>query len=343
MTEALHLIPEMFRTPPPEVSAAEAQAIAARLFGLEGGLTRLSSERDVNFCLETRQGPRYLLKISNEKEPLEHTELQIAVLRHLERTAPDLPVPRALPTLDGAFHAPHASGGRIRLLSFLEGTLLYGLPRAQALRRSVGGVGARLNRAMAGLVTSYDGPRILWDLKNAGDLAAMTGAIAAPDLRRRIEGRIQDFQRRILPGLGAMRWQIVHGDLNPHNLLCDAAGRSVVGILDFGDIVRTPMVCDAAVSASYQIDFSDPLGSAGEFIAAWHAEFPLLGPEIDLLPDLIATRLMTIITVASWRAERYPDNAAYILRNVPNATKGFDVLFDMAPGEMAAALRGALD
>ncbi len=339
MTGAMGGIPEILRTSPPEVGEAEARQIAHEVFGLTGELTRLSSERDVNYCVQARSGRRFLLKISNEKEPEAYTELQIASLRHLENAAPDLPVPRALQTLEGAFHLPHASGGRIRLLSFLEGTLLTGVPRSPILRRSVARAGARLNQALAGLEPVYGGPKLLWDLKNAGELASMTDAIVSPDLRRRVNTRIDDFRCRVLPLLAAMRWQVVHGDLNPNNLLCDPDGQQVVGILDFGDIVRTPTVCDVAVAASYQIDFSDPIATAVEFVAAWHAESPLLDTEIDLLPDLIATRLMTVITVASWRADRYPENAEYIMRNVANATAGFDALCSMAPAEMKRALR----
>lgn len=342
MIETLEGIPELLRTPPPAVDEAEAESIARELYGLSGQLTRLSSERDVNYCLRVASGTQYLLKITNEKEPREYTDLQVAALRHLEKVAPDLPVPRNLRTLSGAFHAPHASGGRIRLLSYLEGTLLHTLPRQFALRRSVARAGAQLNKALTKLRTDYGGPKLLWDLKNTGDLAAMTEAIESPSLRHKIDGRIADFRTRMLPLLANVRWQVVHGDLNPHNLLASPDGQRIVGILDFGDLAQTALVCDVAVTASYQIDFSDPLTSATEFLSAWHLEFPLEPAEIDILPDLIAARLVTIITIASWRAARYPENADYILRNVTNATNGLEILCGMAPHKMTNALREVL-
>ncbi|TDK51398.1 phosphotransferase [Antarcticimicrobium luteum] len=332
-------VPDMLQTPPPSVDETEAACIARDFYGLSGDLLRLSSERDVNYCLSTGSGSRYLLKIANEKEPVEYTDLQVSVLRHLEKVAPDLPVPRNLPTLSGEFHAPRASGGRIRLLSFLEGSLLTAPPSDAAMRRSVADAGARLTRALSSLDADYGGPKLLWDLKNAACLAELTEAIESPRLRDRVERGISDFKDRVLPRLDGMRWQLVHGDLNPQNLLTSADGQRVVGILDFGDLVRTPLVCDVAVTASYQIDFTDPLRTAAEFVSAWHAEFPLQDAEIAILPDLIATRLITIITVASWRAARYPANAEYILRNVTNATKGLDTLCDLAPDELANALR----
>ena len=66
----------------------------------------------------------------------------------------------------------------------------------------------------------------------------------------------------IAPQFPDWRWQVVHNDLNPHNVLCapDAPDR-IAGVLDFGDMVRTPLVCDLAVAAAYRIDRDDPIGS----------------------------------------------------------------------------------
>ena len=41
--------------------------------------------------------------------------------------------------------------------------------------------------------------------------------------------------------------------------------------------------------------------------------------ELDILFDLIATRMVLTVTISAWRASRYPDNAAYILRNCEKA------------------------
>jgi len=37
--------------------------------------------------------------------------------------------------------------------------------------------------------------------------------------------------------------------------------------------------------------------------------------ESEILYDLMATRMVTTIVISSWRAARYPENRAYILRN----------------------------
>ena len=132
------------------------------------------------------------------------------------------------------------------------------------------------------------------------------------------------------PALPHLRWQVIHGDLNPHNLLGDpAAPDRVTGILDFGDMVRTPRVCDAAIAASYQIDPDRTADSLAAFTAAWAATDPFTDEEAALLPLMIATRMVTTLAITAFRAARYPENAPYILRNAPSATAGLIALFPL--------------
>ena len=343
MNDPLMSVSELLRTEPPAVDVEHAQEIAFELYGVSGAFTRLSSERDVNFCIRTGAGEAFLFKVTNSKEPIAFTDFQIAALKHLERCAPDLPVPRHIPNRQGEPHAPHVSGGRVRMLSYLEGQMLYDHDISSALRRSVAKTAAQLDLALADFDSAYGGPELLWDIKNAAKLATMVNAIRLPELRNLVEEHIEHFRLRMSPRLADLRSQVVHGDLNPHNILIEPATEAVTGLLDFGDMVRTPLVCDVAVTASYQMDIADPLRTVTEFASVWNAEYPLLEEEIEILPDLIATRLVTVITVASWRAERYPENARYILRNVERARLILSALMSMKPGQMAKALKATLE
>lgn len=334
-------VSELLRTEPPLLSVEEAREIALDLYGVTGEFTRLSSERDANFCIRTGDGSAFLFKVTNSKEPLEFTDFQIGALQHLECHAPDIPVPRHIPNRWGEPHAPHGSGGRVRLLSYLEGQLLYGREISPTLRRSIAATAARLAQSLASYESDYGGPELLWDIKNAEKLSPMVHAISSTELRDMVEKHIEHFRFGIVPKLTSLRSQVVHGDLNPHNIL--ASPEEVTGLLDFGDMVRTPLVCDVAITASYQMDMADPLRTMGQFVAAWNAEYPLLESEVEILPDLIATRLVTVITVASWRAERYPENAAYILRNVERAGQSLAALTSMGMERVGTMLKVSLE
>ena len=79
------------------------------------------------------------------------------------------------------------------------------------------------------------------------------------------------------------------------------------------------------------------------FVAAYHAVYPLLAEEIDILFDLIALRQAMTVTITEWRATLYPDNKAYILRNHPRAAAALDVLDRIGRVDGTARLRQACD
>src|SRR4051794_4896054 len=81
-------------SPAPPVSVADAEALAAEEFGISGVAHRLTGEKDANFRVVADGGRQYVLKAAHPAESWQETDLQSSVLVHLERTAPDLPLPR---------------------------------------------------------------------------------------------------------------------------------------------------------------------------------------------------------------------------------------------------------
>jgi hypothetical protein len=63
--------------------------------------------------------------------------------------------------------------------------------------------------------------------------------------------------------------------------------------------------------------------------------------ELALVPDLTATRMLTTICITAWRAERYPENSAYILRNYPSARAGILALAALSRADVLSALTAA--
>lgn len=342
MTEHLPPVGALLVSTPPDFSESAVAGMARDHFGREGQLTRLTSERDLNFRLKAASGESHVLKIANPAEPIESIHFQTEALLHLERTAPGLPVPRVTRTLNGETEVTLPEGNILRLLTYLEGEPLHRAQSSAGQSRSIASLGAALARALRGFDHPAADHDLLWDIKQASRLRALLPAIADKDLRSLISARLDLFETRVSPALPALRWQVVHNDLNPHNVLVDPADHArVSGILDFGDMVSTPLICDVAVTASYQIDAADPLTSLVAFAGAWHAVDPLMESELDLLYDLIATRMITTIAIAGWRAARYPDNAAYILRNVPRALAGLQAFDRLSPAQVRRQLAAA--
>ncbi|NBZ88122.1 phosphotransferase [Stagnihabitans tardus] len=310
-------------TPPPILPEAEARALLSRHWGIEAELTPLTSERDLNFRVES--APRHVLKLANPAEPHEVTDFQTQALLHLSNSG--LPVPRVIPARDGQTLVK-TEHGLLRLLTYLEGAPLHAAPRSDAQRAAMGRLNARLTQALAPFRHPGEAQDLQWDIRHTARLAPLLANIP-PDLRPLAEATLDAFETQALPLLPSLPWQVVHNDLNPHNLLVGDDPDQVTGILDFGDMLRTARICDMAVAASYQVDPARPGESLGAFARAYHATLPLLPQELALLPLLTRARMLTTLAIAHTRAARYPDNAPYILRNTPSAAAGLAALIDL--------------
>jgi hydroxylysine kinase len=301
------------------IPESRAQELAAEYFGLPATALRLNSERDDNFRLRTLDGREYILKIANPAEDRAVTNLQTEALLHLAVAEPGLPIPRIFPALNGAHELEikfdDGSTRIVRLLSFLAGAPMHSVEPSTALRRDLGRCAARLARGLRDFHHSGANHKLLWDLQHAAELRALVDAV--PEERRGLVQHFLDgFEACALPALPRLPAQPVHNDLNPHNVMVDPGTESISGIIDFGDLTFTARINDLAIAAAYQVaDSDDPLAPACDLIGAYHAVSPLDPAEFDILFDLMATRMAMTVVISSWRAHRYPENRAYILRN----------------------------
>jgi hydroxylysine kinase len=79
------------------------------------------------------------------------------------------------------------------------------------------------------------------------------------------------------------------------------------------------------------------LGYSVALVEAFNDVFPLQENEVDILFDLMTTRLVMTVAITNWRAGRHPENSAYILRNAPTAWRALERCATL-PRERAQAL-----
>ena len=104
----------------------------------------------------------------------------------------------------------------------------------------------------------------------------------------------------------------------------------------------TALVNDVAIAATQQLsDDADLLGPALDLIAGYHATTPLTAGELGLLPDLILARIVARIVISEWRAERFPENSQYVLRNTPRAWEHLRRWLNIPAGQIAARIQEA--
>ena len=325
-------------TPSPPVTASAAAEAIRACFGLSGELTRLPGEADDNFLLDPGGHRRYVVKFAHLRADPAVVDVQVRVLRHIQAAAPGLPAPRVLPTTSGRSWAVVPDGalaGRVvHALSYLDGRLLRSVTTDAPLRRALGATLAELGRALRGFDDPLVHRPLLWDL---AQLPRLRPLLAERPLGPVIEEQLGRLTAEVSPRLAAQRSQLLHNDFSPDNTLISADGSRVAGIIDFGDVTVTALCNDLAIAVANMLgDGPDPFGPGLDLIAGYHAVTPLTEAELSLLPDLILGRIVARIIISEWRAERFPDNRAYVLRNTPRAREHLHRLLSI-PGEQTAA------
>jgi Ser/Thr protein kinase RdoA (MazF antagonist) len=328
----------------PAFATADAERIAKEGFGVVGEAECLRSERDQNFHLRTQEGREWLLKISNPAEDPSVVDFQTRALLHIARVDPDLAVPHLVTTPDGSpTHDVDGPDGRrfiTRLLSFLPGTLLDDARLTPRLLRDVGATTAKLARALRGFSHPAGRHELLWDLTQVPRLRGRTRHIDDPARRRRVEQVLDQFIEQVLPVLRGLRAQVIHNDVSCMNTLVD--GDSVTGVIDFGDLIHAPLVCDIAVPVSELIiDADDPIEAAMEVVAGYHGVTPFTADELRVVFDVVTMRLAMLVVISAWRAGDHPENIEYITAGVEDNSKMLDRLIEQGPDSFHARLRQA--
>jgi len=88
---------------------------------------------------------------------------------------------------------------------------------------------------------------------------------------------------------------------------------SITGLLDFGDMVFAPLVAEVAIAADLERAVPDELiNSLRALVAGFDSVIPLEEVEIDLIYDLVLTRLAITSAIIAWRKMMSPEQPAYL-------------------------------
>lgn len=275
-----------------------AEAVARDVYGLAASARPLPGEYDRNFELSTARGERFILKLTHPDTPDLQLDFENAILAHLAGAA----VPRLLPTLSGERVARLPDGGRARLLTRLPGRVLAEVrPLPADLPEAAGALLGRVDRALADLHHPGMHRDWLWDLTRAGEMIRR-GLPHLPAVDRSLPVYfLEQFERYAAPRLPQLPAQVIHNDANDYNLLAED-GR-ITGLVDFGDALWAPRVCEPAIAAAYLLlGAPDPLAVAAQVVRGYHQSNPLKEQEVAVLWDLIGTRLAVSVCIAAGRA-----------------------------------------
>lgn len=325
----------------PDLSSEEAADLARTLYGIDGEAAPLPADRDQNFGVTGARG-RYVLKIHRSDETAAFLEAQDRALLRLERARTPFRFPRVVPTREGARIGTVARPGRVthlvRLVEWVEGTPLAGLPgRTPALDRGVGRILGTVDRLLVGFGHPAADRDFPWDPRRAGAVIdGHSGDGARPWERVRRFRRL--FRERVEARAGELPLAVIHGDGNDHNVLAEDG--EIVGLVDFGDLMRSWRVAEPAIGAAYALldRDGDPLDVMAAVVEGYLSEHSLGDAELAAFLPLVAIRLCVSVVHSARRADERPDDPYLRISEAP-AWRALERLERLGPDRAHERLR----
>ncbi|MGI9219448.1 MAG: phosphotransferase [Woeseiaceae bacterium] len=314
---------------PPDFSVADVAAVVTDKFGLTGNYEQLVSERDQNFRLKTPEGRRFVVKVTGRAEDRIATDFQIEMLSHFEDNEFDL-APRVCTTQSGQKRSTISSDDgteySLRVVTYLDGALLHDVGLTTKNVTRFGQRLAELDLSLASFEFDGDGQAGLWDMQEFLQLQELLSHVGDTKVRKYTGAVLARFEESILPALRSMPKQAIHNDANPENILMNEHN-DVSGFIDFGDALKAPRIIEVAIAASYlRTKSDDPLELISPFVNGYHQKSPLTAAELNLLFDLIRTRLAMTLIIMYWRLMARDEDDPYRQKTIENESNAFDLL-----------------
>jgi Ser/Thr protein kinase RdoA (MazF antagonist) len=298
----------------PTFTRAEALAVAKREFGMAGAISTLPSERDQNFLIVDGRGEKFVLKIANAHDTPELLDFQNRAMRHVEESMPGCRVQRVVLSLSGSavVRVRQSEAGRdhcVRLLTWIDGEVLAKSDaRGPALFESVGAGLGKIDAALCSFTHPAMHRVLQWDLRRAG--MAREHAWLLPTAKRAHVERLFSQWEEI--DWTTLRHSVIHGDANDYNVIVGAG--SMVGLLDFGDMVYSATVCELAIALAYMmLGEHAPLDVAAQVTRAYQRHYPLNQSERAALYPLVLSRLAMSVCHSAHNRARNPTDSYQVV------------------------------
>lgn len=327
----------------------DALAVVRAEFGLavDDPIT-LGGEFDQNLRVTDALGGHYLVKVTTLPDSDPSTAAwHERILLHLHDEAPELPMPRVVPTPDGRLHviASTPQGDKmIRVLSWLTGApLAEEEQHSDELLTELGAIAGRVSNAL----TSMPPPTVPithdWDMRRARDVVdSSIDAVTDPGNRADV-AEVMSWFDVVEPLLAGLPRGVAHQDLNDSNILVDrdASGRQVIsGVLDVNDALDTVRVAELAVATAYAlVRKDDPLHVARLVVAGFDAVTPLTDDELAVVFPLAAARLA--MNATTWTQRNAAQHNDHGVKRMKHTWPALAKVARIDPDYAEAALRQA--
>lgn len=319
----------------PRFTEAQVEQFVLKTFGIEINATCLVSDIGQNFLLKKQGTSSYIFKIANPLETFAELEAQNRMMQALQGKT-DFLFPSLISTRTGADIAQITSdkGFRFncRLLGFIAGVFWADAnPKPVTGYAQTGTMLAQMDRALQSVKHPALERIWHWDLKNVSLIRPKLTAITDARKRHIADYFLTQFEQEVTPLFPTLPMALIHNDANDYNLLLDADGKRVKGMIDFGDAVYSYRIFELAVALTYAMfDLEDPINETVEMVAAYHAILPLQEQELKTLFYAIGARLALSVTMSAYQRAQRPENA-YLSVSEKQAWALFEKMIEINP------------
>lgn len=303
----------------PDLSPDAVRAALREHYGFDGTLTPLPGDRDLNFLVTEDDGTRVVVKVSSPDESEEILLIEADLMQHLARSTEGF-APNVVVATNGDTIVKHTTDDgqvhRLRAVEYLEGGLLANVrPRSLSLLYDLGRRMADLDSAL-GAYPDHPPARIdfEWALGRSGLVMERCFDLFQGEELQLIRN-IHDAWIAREPDFLGLGSQVIHGDVNDHNVLVSPHGqgpRHITGIIDLGDAHSAPRVFDLGIAIAYAIlGTDDPLMAMAAVVRGFHERTPLSEDEADVVYALARARLGASVSMTAWRRHQSGDMDEY--------------------------------
>jgi len=327
------------------VKISEINRLLEDRYHISGDVKPLDGDVDYNFKIKTHDNT-YLLKICRLGTKEDVVQFQVELLNYLKTKDFCFDVPSVLQAKDGSYYFLYDFGeGKmfVRMHSWVFGHMLGDVnPRTKELFLSWGETCGRLSLSLAGFDHKYAHRFERWNPTES--LHSKNFLSYIDEDKQALANYFWDlFDEVVTPVKDTLRSSVNYSDAHEHNLLITNNYKKITGVIDFGDAVFGPTICELAIACAYAGMYQeDPIESMSYVVAGYHSQYPLEEKEIEVLFALICGRLMITVANAANSKHKEPENL-YLQISVKPAWDLLEKLADIDSSFIHYYFRSACD
>lgn len=309
-------------------------------YDFSGEISRLAGENE-NYLIKKNDGTCFVLKLADDDTTAGMIEIEHIATERLIDAKLDVSLPRVILTRTGSVQACLMTKDRKeirgRLLEFVQGKAWCdALPATNEQLEDLGSIIAQMNTAMSFIIYPDSKKTHHWDLAEADQHRPQIPLIDRPERRQILEWVFHLYAAVAMPLFKSLPKSLIHGDINDDNVL--VTDNRVSGILDFGDCLANPTICDLAIALAYHtLDEDNPLEAAASIIGAYHKVRPLSVDEMTVIFPLMCTRLAVSVIISAQRRKIDPTRESWFVSE-ERAWKKLEVFSTTGPAQAAILL-----